>query len=66
MVTAPPQLPEQLGELPASRLAGTAARLQPGPVLTTMAATKLALRAMGERWTALDAERARLEAELDA
>ena len=42
VVTAPPELREQLRELPATKLAVTAARLQPGPVLTTMAATKLA------------------------
>jgi transposase len=65
VVTAPPELREQLRELPASRLASTAARLQPGPVLSTMAATKLALRLLGERCEALDIEVARLDAELD-
>jgi transposase len=61
VVTAPPEL----RELPASRLVSTAARLQPGPILTTMAATKLALRLLGERCEALDTELARLDAELD-
>jgi transposase len=56
VVTAPPELREQLRELPATKLASTAARLQPGPVLSTMAATKLALRVLGERWAALDTE----------
>ena len=65
VVTAPAELREQLRELPAAQLAGTAARLQPGPVLTTMAATKLALRLLGERCAALDTELARLDAELD-
>jgi transposase len=65
VVTAAPELREQLRELPASRLASTAARLQPGPVLTTMAATKLALRLLGERCAALDTELANLDAELD-
>jgi transposase len=65
VVTAPAELREQLRGLPASRLAGTAARLQPGPALTTMAATKLALRVLGERYAALDTEVARLDAELD-
>jgi transposase len=44
VVTAAPELREQLRELPATKLAGTAAQLQPGPILTTTAATKLALR----------------------
>jgi transposase len=65
VVTAPPELGEQLGELPASRLAGRAARLVSGPVLTTMAATKLALGLLGERCQALEVELARLDAELD-
>ena len=65
VVTAPAELREQLRGLPASRLAGTAARLQPGPALTTIAATKLARRVLGERYAALDTEVARLDAELD-
>jgi transposase len=40
-VTAPPELRKHLRELPASRLAGTVGRFQPGPILTTMAVTKL-------------------------
>jgi transposase len=65
VVTAAPELREQLRELPATRLAAAAAQLEPGPILTTTAATKLALRLLGERCAALDAELARLDAELD-
>jgi len=65
VVTAPVELREQLRELPTGRLASTAARLRPGPILTTTAATKLALRQLGQRYQALDAELAALDAELD-
>jgi transposase len=65
VVTAPAELREQLRDLPAARLASTAARLRPGPIATTTAATKLALRVLGERFQALDAELARVDAELD-
>jgi transposase len=54
VVTAPAELREQLRELSAKRLASTAAR--PGPILTTTAATKLALRLLGQRYQALEAE----------
>ena len=65
LVTAPAELREQLRALPTGRLADTAARLRPGPILTTTAATKLALRLLGERYQALDRELARVDAELD-
>jgi transposase len=65
VVTAPAELREQLRDLPAAQLASTAARLRPGPIVTTIAATKLALRVLGERFQALDAELARMDAELD-
>jgi transposase len=65
VVTAPAELREQLRDLPIGRLASTAARLRSGPVVTTTAATKLALRLLGERYQALDAELARVDAELD-
>ena len=65
VVTAPAELREQLRELPAKRLASTAARLRPGPILTTTAATKLALRLLGQRYQALEAEVAAVDAELD-
>jgi len=65
VVTAPAELREQLRDLPAAQLAKTAARLRPGPIATTTAATKLALRLLGERYQALDAELARVDAELD-
>ena len=50
VVTAPAELREQLRELSAKRLASTATRLRPGPILTTTAATKLALRMLGQRY----------------
>jgi transposase len=65
VVTAPAELREQLRDLPAAQLASTAARLRPGPIATTTAATKLALRLLGERFQALDAELVRVDAELD-
>jgi transposase len=65
VVTAPAELREQLRDLPAGTLASTAARLRPGPIVTTTAATKLALRLLGERYQALDGELARVDAELD-
>jgi transposase len=65
VVTAPAELREQLRELPAGRLAKTAARLGPGPVLTTAAATKLALGQLGQRYQALEAEVAAVDAQLD-
>jgi transposase len=65
LVTAPAELREQLRGLPVGRLASTAARLRPGPILTTTAATKLALRLLGQRYQALDAELAAVDAELD-
>jgi transposase len=65
VVTAPAELREQLRGLPTGRLVGTVARLRPGPILTTGAATKLALRVLGQRYQALDAELAAVDAELD-
>jgi transposase len=65
LVTAPAELREQLRGLPADRLAQAAARLRPGPILTTTAATKLALRLLGERYRALGAELVAVDADLD-
>jgi len=65
VVTAPAELREQLRDLPAAQLASVAARLRPGPIQSTTAATKLALRLLGERYQALDDELARVDAELD-
>jgi transposase len=65
VVTAPAELREQLRDLPVGRLARTAARLRPRPILTTEAATKLALRQLGQRYQALEAELAAVDAELD-
>ena len=65
LVTAPAELREQLRGLPADRLAQAAARLRPGPIVTTTAATKLALRLLGERYRALGAELVAVDADLD-
>ena len=65
LVTAPTELREQLRELPVGKLASTAARLRPGPILTTTAATRLALRLLGQRYQALEAELAAVDTELD-
>jgi transposase len=65
VVTAPAELREQLRDLPTGRLASTAARLRPGPIRTTTAATKLALRQLGQRYLALEVELAAVDAELD-
>jgi transposase len=65
VVTAPAELREQLRDLPIGRLASTAARLRPGPILTPEAAAKLALRLLGQRYQALEAELATVDAELD-
>jgi transposase len=61
----PAELREQLRDRPTGRLASTAARLGPGPILATEAATKLALRLLGQRYQALAAELAAVDAELD-
>ena len=65
VVTAPAELREQLRDLPAAQLASKAARLRPGPIATPTAATKLALRVLGQRYEALDVELATVDAELD-
>jgi transposase len=67
VVTAPVELRrrEQLRDLSAAQLASTAARLRPGPVVAPTAATKLALRVLGERYQALTRELAMLDAQLD-
>ena len=65
VVTAPAELREQLRDLPAARLASTAARMRPGPIATPTAATKLTLRVLGQRYEALDVELATVDAELD-
>jgi len=59
-----PQAASQRG-LPADRLARAAAGLRPGPIMTPTAAAKLALRLLGERYQALGAELAEVDAELD-
>jgi transposase len=65
VVTVPAELGEGLPALSTGRLASTAARLRPGPIRTATAATTLALRLLGQRYQALDAELAAVDAELD-
>ena len=55
-MTAPAELREQLRGPPTGRLASTAARRRPGPILMVTAATKLALRVLGQRYQTLEAE----------
>jgi transposase len=65
VVTAPPELREQLRELPTVRLVQTTAALELGPVTTPMAAARLGLRTLACRYQALSAELTNLDAELD-
>jgi transposase len=65
VVTAQPSFASSSGGRSAAQLASTAARLRPGPIATTTAATKLALRLLGERYQAVDAELVRVDVELD-
>jgi transposase len=65
VVTAPAELREQLRDLPAAQLANKAARMRPGPIARPTAATKLALRVLGQRYEALAVELATVDAELD-
>jgi transposase len=64
VITAPVELREQLRGLSNSQLSLTAARLRPGPLATTTAANKTALRALAGRYQALDVELAELDAAL--
>src|SRR5215218_8196595 len=65
LVTAPDELREQLRALSAVRLVQTAAKLEPGPVITPAAAARLGLRTLARRYQVLSAELAVLDAELD-
>jgi hypothetical protein len=56
MVNAPPQLREQLQDLPKMALIRRCAALRPGEVSDVAAATKHALRAIARRWLDLDTE----------
>jgi transposase len=65
VVTAPDELREQLRALSAVRLVQTAARLEPGPVTTPVAAARLGLRTLARRYQVLSAELTILDTELD-
>jgi transposase len=65
LVTAPAELREQLRGLSTVRLVQTTAALEPGPVITPLAAATLGLRALARRYQALSAELTVLDAELD-
>jgi transposase len=56
VITAPPELREQLEGLSRSVLIARCAGLRPGPVTTPLAATKHALRELARRWQALQVE----------
>jgi transposase len=56
LVTAPPELREQLEGLPKMTLIERCAGLRPGPMTTPLAATKHALRALARRWQQLQVE----------
>jgi len=56
IVTAPPELREQLQDLPKMALISRCAGLRPGPVTTVPAATKHALRSIARRWQQLNDE----------
>jgi len=64
LVTAPPELREQLGARSTSRLVDKAARLRPGHLGSPLAASKLALRQLARRCQTLEAEITSLDAEL--
>ncbi len=65
LVTAPAELREQLRGLSATRLLGAAAELQPGPVISPLAAAMLALGILARRSQALSAEITTLTTQLD-
>ncbi len=56
LVTAPPELREQLEGLPKTALIERCAGLRPGPLTTPLAAAKHALRELARRWQQLQAE----------
>jgi transposase len=65
VITATPELRDQLRSLPGSELVRRSARLRSGETMTPAAATKLALRSLAQRFQALDAEIKVLDAELE-
>jgi len=64
LVTAPPELRDELRALSTSRLVGKAARLRPGPLDSPLTASKLALRHLARRYQALEAEITSLDTQL--
>jgi len=64
LVTAPPELREQLGARSTSRAVEMAARLRPALLGSPLAASKLALRQLARRCQTLEAEITNLDAEL--
>src|SRR5512134_1911110 len=56
LVTAPPEVREQLEPLPTMALIYRCAALRPGQIDSVTAATKHTLRAIARRWQHLDAE----------
>jgi len=64
LVTAPPELRDELRALSTSRLVGKAARLRSGPLDSPLAASKLALRHLARRYQALEAEITSLDTQL--
>ena len=64
LVTAPPELRDQLRALSTSRLVGKAAQLRPGERVSPVAASKLALRHLARRCQLLEAEINSLDTQL--
>ena len=64
LVTAPPELRDQLRALSTSRLVGKAAQLRPGERVSPLAASKLALRHLARRCRLLETETNSLDAQL--
>jgi transposase len=56
IVTAPPELREELDGLPKMALIERCAGLRPGPMISPLAATKHALRGLARRWQQLQVE----------
>lgn len=64
LVTAPPELRDQLRALSTTRLVGKAAQLRPGALGSPLAASKLALRHLARRCQTLEAEIRSLDGQL--
>jgi transposase len=65
LVTAPPELRDQLRALSSVKLVRSAARFRPGAQDSPLTASKLALRLLACRYQALDDEIAELDAQLE-